>query len=157
MHLLASDRFSVVTSGSDQIISPSPTFPLVDSDLSENHFRSADFRTSLSLVIAPPCADVSFSSLADSSSTVLALETSVIKESRAPAAACSSLLDVSALGSPVSSALSHDVSSDWGRPLSSPIKFALIGCSRFWLSPFGLYWTFSAREAKVNGTYGPSR
>ncbi len=98
-----------------------------------------------------------FSSLADSSSTVLALETSVIKESRAPAAACSSLLDVLALGSPVSSALSHDVSSEWGRPLSSPIKFALIGCSRFWLSPFGLYWTFSAREAKVNGTYGPSR
>jgi hypothetical protein len=121
--LVASDRFSVATSGSDQIISSSPTFPLVDSDLSENLFRSAAFRTSLPLVIASPCADVSFSSLADSSSTAMVLDTSVIKESRAPDAACSSLLDVSALGSPASPALSHEVSSDWGRPLSSPIKW----------------------------------
>ena len=36
--LVASDRFSVATSGSDQIISSSPTFPLVDSDLSEIFF-----------------------------------------------------------------------------------------------------------------------
>ena len=107
--LVVSDQF-VATSGSDQIISSSPTFPLVDSDLSENLFRSVAFRTSLTLVIASPCADVSFSSLADSSSTAMVLDTSVIKESRAPDAACSSLLDVSALGSPVSSALSHDVS-----------------------------------------------
>ena len=59
------------------------------------------FRTSLPLVIASPCADVSFSSLADSSSTDMALDTSVIKESRTPDAACPSLLDVSALDSPV--------------------------------------------------------
>ena len=55
-------------------------------------------------------------SLADSSSTAMALDTSVIKESRTPDAACPSLLDVSALDSPVSPALSHEVSSDWGRP-----------------------------------------
>ena len=113
---MVSDRFSVATFGSDQIISSSPTFPLVDSDLPENLFRSAAFRTSLPLVIASPCADVSFSSLADSSSTAMALDTSVIKESRTPDAACPSLLDVSALDSPVSPALSHEVSSDWGRP-----------------------------------------
>ena len=46
----------------------------------------------------------------------MALDTSVIKESRTPDAACPSLLDVSALDSPVSPALSHEVSSDWGRP-----------------------------------------
>jgi hypothetical protein len=116
--LVASDRFSVATSGSDQIISSSPTFPLVDSDLSEIFFR-----TSLRLVIASPCADVSFSSLADSSSTAMVLDTSVIQESRAPDAACSSLLDVTALGSPASPALSLRFLLTGVAPLSSPIKW----------------------------------
>jgi hypothetical protein len=100
--LVASDRFSVVTSvpisfsGSDPIISSTQSFSLVDSNLSDNRFLPAASRTSLPLVIAPSCAAVSSFSLADPPSADMALEISVIEESRAPDVACSSLLDVTA-------------------------------------------------------------
>ncbi len=60
---------------------------------------SVVFRLSELRVRTSSCADVSFSSSADFSSTAMVLDTSVIKESRATDAACSSLLNVSALDS----------------------------------------------------------
>ena len=53
----------------------------------------------------------------------MVLDTSVIQESRAPDAAFSSLLDVSALGSPASPALSLRFLLTGVAPLSSPIKW----------------------------------
>ena len=66
-------------------------------------FRLSELRVRTSscadVSFSSSCADVSFSSSADFSSTAMVLDTSVIKESRATDAACSSLLNVSALDS----------------------------------------------------------